>query len=108
MLSLVPRPSLTPYHKIRGRPGISYHMSDVTGRWEVAWVYSATTPPATHCEAGWKAKPAPAEVPSLQPLPAVDAGSFGVVLIAGKHVCMFKMCGCKSTRAHANEIDHNL
>ena len=52
--------------------------------------------------------PAPAEVPSLQPLPAVNAGSFGVVLIAGKHVCMFRMCGCKSNRAHANEIDHNL
>ena len=48
------------------------------------------------------------EVPSLQPLPAVDAGSFGVVLIAGKHVCMFRMHGCKSNRAHANEIDHNL
>ena len=47
-------------------------------------------------------------VPSLQPLPAVNAGSFGVVLIAGKHVCMFRMCGCKSNRAQANEIDHNL
>ena len=44
----------------------------------------------------------------LQPLPAVDAGSFGVVLITGKHVCMFRMHRYKSTRAHANEIDHNL
>ena len=39
---------------------------------------------------------------------ATDAGSFSVVLIAGKHVCMFRMRGCKSNRAHANEIDHNL
>ena len=29
---------------------------------------------------------------------AVHAGSFSVVLIAGKHVCMFRMCGCKSNR----------
>ena len=29
----------------------------------------------------------PSRGTSLQPLPAVDAGSFGVVLIAGKHVC---------------------
>ena len=28
---------------------------------------------------------------------AVDAGSFSIVAIAGKHVCMFRMCGCKST-----------
>ena len=32
-------------------------------------------------------------VSSLQPLPAVDAGSFSVVVIAGKHVCMFKSTG---------------
>ena len=40
-------------------------------------------------------KPAPAELSSLQALPAVDAGSFSV--IAGKHVCIFRMHGCKST-----------
>ena len=68
-------------------------------------MYSATTPPATHYEAGWKAsveflhKPTPAEVSSLQALPAVDTGSFSVVVKAGKHVCMitFRMRGCKST-----------
>ena len=38
-------------------------------------------------------------------LPAIDAGSFGVVLIAGKHVCMFRMCGCISTRAHAMSLE---
>ena len=39
-------------------------------------------------------KPTPTEVSSLQPLPAVSAGSFSVAVI---DVCMFRMCGCKST-----------
>ena len=67
-------------------------------------VYSATTPSATHCEAGWKAsvtQPTPAEVSWLQLLPA---GSFSFVVMTGKHACMFRMrvhacsdaCACAS------------
>ena len=38
---------------------------------------------------------------SLEPLPTVDAGSFSVVVIAGKHVRSVSL-------NQDNEIDHNL
>ena len=67
-------------------------------------MYSATTPPATHCEAGWKASVeflTPAEVSLLPPMPAVDAGSFSVLLIAG----MLSMFACSEcVGAHATTI----
>ena len=46
---------LDPYPKARGRPGTSYHMSDVTGRREVGRIqlsmgYSATNSLTTICD----------------------------------------------------------
>ena len=52
--------------------------------------YSATTPPAAHCEAGcveFLTQTCPSRGA------AVNAGSFSVVVIASKHVCMFIMVG---------------
>ena len=117
--SLVPRPSSTPYPKIRKawyklsrewchRQTRGRHDLIERGHTQQPHPLQLTVKLGGRQAWSFWHKPTPAEVSSLQPLPAVDAGSFGVVLIAGKHACMFRMHGCKSNRAQANEIDHNL